>query len=153
MKQYALEYVRPQYNFEEHYEKSKSKETLRKRKSLLDDNLQVVKPSFLTAEEKKELAKKKPEPKLQADPLQIEKISHYQRSASSAVLKSDPKELQRLVLKEQQREKDSKRYGHIIPENQKLSKEDQASKAKPPKATKPEKLPIPAKTFYASFKD
>jgi hypothetical protein len=84
---------------------------------LLDDNLQVVQPSFLTAEEKRELAKKKPEPKPQVDPFRIEKISHYQRSASSAVLKSDPKELQRLVLKEQQREKDAKRYGHILPAN------------------------------------
>jgi len=30
LKQYALEYARPQYNFEEHYEKSKSKATLEK---------------------------------------------------------------------------------------------------------------------------
>jgi hypothetical protein len=30
LKQYALEYARPQYNFEEHYEKSKSKVTLQK---------------------------------------------------------------------------------------------------------------------------
>lgn len=30
LKQYALEYVRPQYNFEEHYEKSKSKANLQK---------------------------------------------------------------------------------------------------------------------------
>ena len=89
---------------------------------MLDDNLQVVQPSFLTAAEKRELAKKKPEPKPQVDPLHIEKISHYQRSSSSAVLRSDPKELQRLVLKEQQREKDSKRYGHILPENPKSSK-------------------------------
>ena len=28
LKQYALEYVRPQYNFEQHYEKSKSKASL-----------------------------------------------------------------------------------------------------------------------------
>lgn len=94
LQQYACDYARPQYNFEEHYD-DKEKEKNDYGKTLTGPNL-IVEPKpvkEITGKEKIDIVKERYQnPNAQVSGYGF-KLSYYKRSASAAVIKTKNKDL------------------------------------------------------------